>query len=77
MKGPLDGDHLKELNDAFGKAGDRLGQLGFSLAEKAQRFEGEHRRTELPWTGTSERRALCEPPYHLNRPEISQLLGGS
>lgn len=43
----LDGDHLKELNDAFDKAGDRLGELGFSLAEKAQHFEGEYRRTEF------------------------------
>ncbi|OKI02276.1 hypothetical protein A6A06_14565 [Streptomyces sp. CB02923] len=43
----LEADHLKELNDAFDEAGDRLGQLDFSLAEKAKRFEGERRRTEF------------------------------
>ncbi|WOX07339.1 phytanoyl-CoA dioxygenase family protein [Streptomyces sp. N50] len=43
----LEAGHLKELNDAFDQAGDRVGQLGFSLAEKAERFQGEHRRDEF------------------------------
>ncbi|HEY4456336.1 MAG TPA: phytanoyl-CoA dioxygenase family protein [Pseudonocardiaceae bacterium] len=40
-------EQVVELNDAFDHGGEHIGELGFSLAQKASRFEAEHRRTEF------------------------------
>jgi hypothetical protein len=64
----LEPELLAELNDAFDHGGERIGELGFSLAQNAGRFEAQHRRTEFdapfnwpePW-GPMFRRLVALP----------------
>lgn len=64
----LDADLLARVNEAFDHGGDRIGSLDFSLALDAERFVGEHRRTEFdspfdwpdPW-GPLFRRVVALP----------------
>jgi hypothetical protein len=64
----LPADLLAALRDAFERGGERIGELGFSLAKDVPGFVAEHRRTEFdapfgwpdPW-GAAFRRVLALP----------------